>query len=1638
MILVNMISFSQRIKGKAKTASCAAIAVVCQCLVLLMAAQTADARSARAPMSPKQTVANVSTAMYEETAVDMQVKYLGGYLVLERQWSNGRWTFNPNWTDLQFYRVSKHLGVASFRGPESVGDEARGAINAALNRGASGNMGNAVPGDLSGDASVSDIKAIRRNSFKYEPADTSGSVFTYPGGKTIIRTASGYRWQNREGSWIDYTSAGRPYQFGNRQGHVTQIIRDTSGRVSDVVDHHGNTLVTFTYDGLGRPLTVTDYSGRQVAYTWVGSLLTAVTDVRGFTTSYTYNTISHDIFDDLGWRVITSRTDQERRVTTIFHSDFAGGLECAAGNATGLAPSFSIDNEGNPEVDSGDLARYFDVCTGWMVGLPRVTYSASYDTVGMIETYKYFYDGQRNTYETVVEKAGMGSQSYSANLLGENTGYYINEQLQYEYGISADRRTKVHTDRNGYVSTQTLDEFENLTHLQYADGTSESWSYGAFSNVLSHTDERGVATTMEYDDNGNLIRLVEAEGTTVERVTHYTYDALGRMTSMRQEGDDNTPEAITQWTAHDDYGNPLVKIDPENVETRYTYDVLGNVLTYQDGRGHTWRWTYDAAGNMLTATDPLEHTTTYTYDRVGNLTSISDANDIVVATYTYNARNSVTSVTNAYGQAKRFIYNNQNQLVTIRDENNNDTVVSHDSFGRPITITDGVGNVVRMSYEDKETNGGLLHQPTQIEYPSHTDVYEYDRRYRVTSVNRVLQNEDDQLTEYRYDPAGNLTRVIDPALRHWARTYDELNRLSAVIDADEGVIAYTYDDRNNIRTVTNELNVVLRALTFNRRNEITQEVLPSGKTHVYTHDNNGNLASVTDGKEQVLVQTFDRANRQSLAEYFVDEDVQAPQKTVSFTYNAVNRLTGYDDGNYSAVYDYDNMYRLLNETVAYGAFDLSHSYTYSPTGKKASLTQPNNQTNTYYYDAADRLNQVAIANVGTVTINQFDWHSPKRMTFPGGSVQENTYDDLQRLSGIAVSDPGGNALLNHQYDFSVKGNIRTKTTEHGVYQYTYDNMDRLIDAVNPVSADERYTFDATGNMLTALTTEGSWQYNEDNALLQAGANTFAYDHNNSVTQRTVNGETHNYVYDLENRLAEVRDGSDTILAQYHYDPFGRRVAKFENGQTTYYHYGDEGLLAEYDGTGQLIQAYSYFPDRPWGTDPLYTQVNGETYYYLNDQLGTPQKLINSNGATVWSAYYSALGYADVDALSSINNPLRYPGQYYDDTTGLHYNYMRDYDPAIGRYLQSDPIGIAGGINTFAYAYGNTNRFADPVGEFVNIVAWLGLNYGRCIAGCLGGAAIGAAAGMVWDFILARECEAGFGMGTAVGAVAGAAGGCALGCLDPTNWVGAGKAKKPTKESGQMCFVAGTPVHTDEGLKAIEDIEVGDLVASKDDTTGHITWKPVVRLFQNEDKVVLNIGYLDADGDADSLGVTPEHPFWVEGKGWVNAGDLVVGDYIQSLSGESVVVATIEQDAQRHTTYNFEVADYHTYFVGDDGVWVHNQCKNDVPDEFTKPGGGSNADDFITEHSQKHMYDPTTPSKPNRSQFGEDIDVGALVDDTMSNPTSAYSDIESQITKYTKSYDFNISTSDTPTGEMRVFINRKKPHRSTQFPYVPKN
>jgi RHS repeat-associated protein len=224
---------------------------------------------------------------------------------------------------------------------------------------------------------------------------------------------------------------------------------------------------------------------------------------------------------------------------------------------------------------------------------------------------------------------------------------------------------------------------------------------------------------------------------------------------------------------------------------------------------------------------------------------------------------------------------------------------------------------------------------------------------------------------------------------------------------------------------------------------------------------------------------------------------------------------------------------------------------------------------------------------------------------------------------------------------------------------------------------------------------------------RAGDAVYTYDANGNLTSKTENGVATNFNYDVEDRLIQITDSSGSLTATYIYDPFGQRVSKTVNGTTTFFLYADEGLIAETDAAGNISKTYGWQPDGLWGTDPLWMRVQNSTteangyHWFLSDDLGTPQKLIATNGAVTWAATYDAFGAATVDtANSTVVNNLRFPGQYFDEETGLHWNWNRYYDPTTGRYITGDPINIAEAKDSYLYALNGPTSSYDPFGLFV--------------------------------------------------------------------------------------------------------------------------------------------------------------------------------------------------------------------------------------------------------------------------------------------------------------------------------------------------
>ena len=597
----------------------------------------------------------------------------------------------------------------------------------------------------------------------------------------------------------------------------------------------------------------------------------------------------------------------------------------------------------------------------------------------------------------------------------------------------------------------------------------------------------------------------------------------------------------------------------------------------------------------------------------------------------------------------------------------------------------------------------------------------------------------------------------------------------------------------------------------------------------------------------------------------------------------------------------------------------------------------------YTLDTLGRLRAIGIQDVGDITYPSYNWNAPTLVQFPGGLSFKADYDNRMRIKGLEGTDAGQNPIFTRTFTNSPSGTITSVESEHGNYSYGYDHY-RLTNAQNAAMPNEAYTYDNLNNRKTSLATGGEWTYDANNRLISVDGMTFDWDENGNMTRKSANGVDLFFHYDEYDRLAQVDDGQSTVLATYHYDPLGRRLWKDIAGIKTYYLYCNEGMVGEYSETGEELVSYGWAPEAQFCTDPLWQKRDGAYYWYQNDNKGTPWKLVDNSGAVVWQAVYDSFGNCDIQT-STVASNLRLPGQYFDFETGLYYNLNRYYDPVIGRYLQEDPAGD--GLNPYTYAHGNPINSVDPFGLCAMNI-YTGVS--GIVTGMMAVAAACSPIGWIGGALMVTYGVAQLYSGTysaATGEDYDLIGDKINEALPNSPYIAAAltfathlgiPAMAGAMAAAGQCFVEGTPVLTKDGLKPIEDIAVGELVASFDTETGETVWKPVPRTFRRQAQEVLWLIISDSGGKTEQIGVTPEHPFYVHGcNTWVEAKKLALGAQITSFDDHNLRIVAVKKSKEKQSTYNFEVASTHCYYVGTSQALVHNVCGGIGSGSGTGPG-----------------------------------------------------------------------------------------------------
>jgi RHS repeat-associated protein len=576
--------------------------------------------------------------------------------------------------------------------------------------------------------------------------------------------------------------------------------------------------------------------------------------------------------------------------------------------------------------------------------------------------------------------------------------------------------------------------------------------------------------------------------------------------------------------------------------------------------------------------------------------------------------------------------------------------------------------------------------------------YDYDELGRVIAERgnySAGSPNESRLVTYEYDANGNVTSTTDGSVgqeRTMVFNYDALDRIASSVDPSQKATRFEYDGGSHLIKVTDPRSNVT-SYSYDGFGQLWVQTSPDTGQTAFNYDPVGQRVSTTRASGQLIAYGYDGMGRTTTA--------TAGAAVQTYTYdscaNGKGRLCGLTDPTGSVSYSYTAEGLIASQSSQMPASgSASLAYAYDAIGRLSSITYPGGVSANYGY-AAGRLDSLEV-NVGGVpaTIVSSAKYQPfgplSGWGYGNGLSRGFNYDLDGRMTGLSVGT--GSAVLQ-SLTYAYNANNQIKAITNGInaslsQNYGYDELTRLTSATG-TSDNQAFAYDANSNR-TSHTRNGITDAYTTSALsnrlqgINGGRSvTYTYDLDGNI----VGDGSAVYTYDVFNRMDKAVEGGTT--ANYSVNGFGQRVYKQIGATNQWFVYGpSNSLLAEYKSAQGWTQ-YLYFEGEP------VAMVRSNTISYIHsDHLGRPEAVTNSAQTVTWRASnYAFNRVVTLDQIGGLN--IGFPGQYYDSETGNWNNGVRDYDDDGGRYLQSDPLGLAAGLNTYTYAHGNSIALVDPYG-----------------------------------------------------------------------------------------------------------------------------------------------------------------------------------------------------------------------------------------------------------------------------------------------------------------------------------------------------
>ncbi|MGA7731158.1 MAG: DUF6531 domain-containing protein [Chloroflexia bacterium] len=770
--------------------------------------------------------------------------------------------------------------------------------------------------------------------------------------------------------------------------------------------------------------------------------------------------------------------------------------------------------------------------------------------------------------------------------------------------------------------------------------------------------------------------------------------------------------------------------EPNGSQINFAYDPSGYNLT--DTVGRVFRVDMNTDGFITEITDPIGRTYTYDYsdnrlmafhDAMGGmieygyngddlLESVTDPNNHIFVTNTYDTEGRVIEQLDAAGSSTTFAYQISPTITTITDNEGNQTVHEFDSDYRLIRETDALGQSMIYDYDNDnnrtyvkdrgnhetfmqyDTHGNMTQQTDAL---SQVSVWQYDAHNNLT----LERNTNSEETTYFYDARDNLERIHDAEGGDTVMTYDVNGQMVTLRDANMHLTQLTYDSQGNLATVLDALNnttsytydSVGRRLTMMDDNgHITQSAYdandrvititdPKNHTTQFVYDAVGNLLSFTDRRGFTTHYTY---NVNDSLIQLVDPRNSITTYTYDLMYNRTSETNG---RGYTTSYEYDAVY---NQTRVVDAKGNDTQFVYNPDYLVVQQSDTLNNATDFEYDALHRLVRVTDA-LGGITQYEYDPVGRRTLLYDArGGVTHFEYDALGRL--IEVID----ALNGHTTSaYDAVGNRTSVTNARNITTIShYDAMNRLLDHVDPLGTLVQFTYDGVGNVVTQTDARGNatgFQYDENDNVIQAldalnGVTSYTYDaEDNRLTVTDANNHTRAYTYDqVGNLLSSMLPLGQVTTNTYDENSNLLSITNAKNN-TTNFTYDELDLLSTKTTPLGFVTSYEY--DEIQRIERMIDAENHATRYEY-DALGRLTKVIDAlNGQTRYE--YDPLGdmtaYVDannhqtdyvVDLLSRVTR----------ETDPLTHAWNYTYDGVGNRTARVDANGI-----TTSYTYDARNR-----------------------------------------------------------------------------------------------------------------------------------------------------------------------------------------------------------------------------------------------------------------------------------------------------------------------------------------------------------